>query len=109
MPDSAPIRHTITKTRIGYHIGTTDGIFYLEEGMFALTLKSAQRKAERRTRRILRDREAQAHAPTSCRAPCSTAPDAPTPPDQQPGHAQATPRTLEEALRAAQRPEQARP
>lgn len=52
-----PITHTITKQTIGYHIGTTDGIFYLEEGKHAWTLKGAQRKADRLTQRILRDRQ----------------------------------------------------
>jgi hypothetical protein len=56
------IQYTITKTRFGYHVGTTDDIFFLEQGMFAWTLKGAHRKAERQTRRILRAREARVHA-----------------------------------------------
>jgi hypothetical protein len=50
-----PITHTITKTWLGYHIATTDGIFHVEDGMFAWTLKSAERKADRLTRRLQRD------------------------------------------------------
>jgi hypothetical protein len=67
---NAPIKHTITKTWLGWHIGTTDGIFILEGGMFAWTLKGAHRKANRLTRRLQRDQTRQDNA-IELTGPCS--------------------------------------
>lgn len=54
------IKQTITPSKLGYYVRTTNGIGLYENGtVFAFTLRGARRKADRARRRIEADRARQ--------------------------------------------------
>ncbi len=55
-PRPLTIRHRFEKSRFGWHVQTTHGIFIVEGAIFSWTLKGAERKADRLAAR-LRDRD----------------------------------------------------